>query len=94
MTVARSKGLLRTPADGGPPESLPGLTNGESTLAFPQILPGGKAIFFLNRDPRSDRVVRRVHQILLGTEIPFRRLHGSMAKKHLNLLKFAATGAA
>jgi serine/threonine protein kinase/Tol biopolymer transport system component len=40
------KGLLRIPAGGGPPETLAGLADGESTLAFPQILPGGKAILF------------------------------------------------
>ncbi len=40
------KGLQRIPAGGGPPEALAGLANGETSLAFPQILPGGKAILF------------------------------------------------
>jgi len=46
IVIDFTKGLLRIPAAGGSPESLAGLANGESTLAFPQILPGGKAILF------------------------------------------------
>jgi serine/threonine protein kinase len=41
-----TKGLLRIPAGGGPPETIAGLATGETTLAFPQILPGGKAILY------------------------------------------------
>jgi len=46
IVIDFTKGLLRIPPDGGPPESLAGLANGETTLAFPHILPGGKAILF------------------------------------------------
>ena len=48
----------------------------------------------LDGDPELDRVVRRVHQILLGPEIPLRRLHGCVTQQQLDLFKFAATGAA
>jgi serine/threonine protein kinase len=40
------KGLARIPSGGGPPETVEGLGNGEITLAYPQLLPGGKAILF------------------------------------------------
>jgi len=40
------KGLGRIPSGGGPPETVEGLGNGEITLAYPQLLPGGKAILF------------------------------------------------
>jgi hypothetical protein len=43
---ALGKGLLRVPAAGGPAETLAELANGELALAFPQILPGGKAVLF------------------------------------------------
>jgi hypothetical protein len=33
-------------ASWGPPETVAGLANGETALAFPQLLPGGKAILF------------------------------------------------
>lgn len=41
-----------------------------------------------------DPVVRRVNQILLGTQVPFRRLNGSMPQQQLNLLKLATRRAA
>jgi serine/threonine protein kinase/Tol biopolymer transport system component len=40
------KGLVRIPAGGGPPETVAPLGTGESALARPQILPGGKAVLF------------------------------------------------
>ena len=43
---AFTKGLLRIPPGGGPPETIMGLGNGEIALGFPQTLPGGKAILF------------------------------------------------
>ena len=46
VSGAFSKGLMRIPAGGGPPETVEGLGNGELALALPQILPGGKAILF------------------------------------------------
>jgi Tol biopolymer transport system component len=44
VSEAFGKGLLRMPAGGGAPETIAGLGTGELALAFPQILPGGKAI--------------------------------------------------
>ena len=40
------RGLLRFPIGGGPSEILAGLADGDLALAFPQILPGGKAVLF------------------------------------------------
>ena len=42
----RKESLLRIPAGGGPPETVAELGSGETALAFPQILPGGKAMLF------------------------------------------------
>ena len=42
----RKESLLRFPAGGGPPESVAELGNGEVALAFPQLLPRGKAVLF------------------------------------------------
>jgi DNA-binding winged helix-turn-helix (wHTH) protein/predicted Ser/Thr protein kinase len=42
---AFGKGLLRIPSGGGSSETVAALS-GETALAFPQILPGGKAILF------------------------------------------------
>ena len=43
-------GLKRIPAGGGAPQTVEALGNGEQALAFPQLLPGGKAILFAS-DP-------------------------------------------
>jgi WD40 repeat protein/predicted Ser/Thr protein kinase len=40
------KGLVRIPSGGGPPEAVEGVGKGEIALAYPQLLPGGKAILF------------------------------------------------
>jgi serine/threonine protein kinase len=40
------KGLVRIPGGGGAPETIAALDNGEVNLAFPQLLPGGKALLF------------------------------------------------
>jgi serine/threonine-protein kinase len=39
-------GLLRVPADGGTPESLTALVNGEVTHRWPQVLPGSRALLY------------------------------------------------
>jgi hypothetical protein len=44
--------------------------------------------------PQLDRVVRRMDQILLGSQVPLGRLDGGMSQEHLNLLKLAAGSAA
>jgi hypothetical protein len=41
-----------------------------------------------------DPIVRRVYQVLLGSEVSLRGLHRSVAQKQLDLLKLAAGGAA
>jgi serine/threonine-protein kinase len=46
VSIAYQRGLLRTPAGGGPPESVAGLGDGDIGLNNPQILPGGKVILF------------------------------------------------
>jgi WD40 repeat protein len=46
VSEALGKGLLRMPAGGAPPETVAPLGNGERVLAFPEILPGGKAVLF------------------------------------------------
>src|ERR1017187_6715733 len=45
----------------------------------------------LNSDSELDTVVWRVHEILLRTQVPFRRLNGGMPQQQLNLLQFAAS---
>jgi WD40-like Beta Propeller Repeat len=39
-------GLSRIPSAGGPPTPVADLQNGEVTLRWPQVLPGGKAVLF------------------------------------------------
>jgi len=39
--------LVRIPSGGGTPETVEGLGKGEIALAYPQLLPGGKAILFV-----------------------------------------------
>ncbi|MGD0437088.1 MAG: protein kinase [Bryobacteraceae bacterium] len=43
-----NKGLLRVPASGGAPTTVLELPPGELSYTFPQILPGGKAILFVD----------------------------------------------
>ena len=45
-------------------------------------------------DSQLDGVVWGMNQILFCAQILFRRLHRSVARQQLNLLKLAATGAA
>ena len=40
------------------------------------------------------QIVHRMPEILLATEIAFRRLHGGVAEQELNLFDFAAAGMA
>ena len=40
------RGIVRIPANGGPAEILTPLANGEISLTFPHLLPGGKAVLF------------------------------------------------
>jgi serine/threonine protein kinase len=42
----RNRGLERIRDGGGAPETIAALGNGEVALAFPQLLPGGKAVLF------------------------------------------------
>jgi hypothetical protein len=44
----------------------------------------------LQRYPQLDPIVWRVHQILLHPKVSLGRLHGLVAKQHLDLLQFAA----
>jgi Tol biopolymer transport system component len=46
ILTGSTKGLLRIRDSGGPPETVVALGNGGVGLAFPQILPGGKAVLF------------------------------------------------
>ena len=48
----------------------------------------------LHRHPQLDRIVWRVHEILLRAKIPFRRLDRSVSQQQLDLLKLPTTGAA
>ena len=48
----------------------------------------------LNHDPQSDPIVGRMNQILFRAEIPLGRLDRRVAEQQLNLLWFAARGAA
>jgi serine/threonine-protein kinase len=45
-SFGNSAGLSRVPENGGSPEPLTKLENGELTHRWPQILPGGKAVLF------------------------------------------------
>jgi serine/threonine protein kinase len=47
LSEGLGKGLVRIPSGGGPPETVEGLGKGELALAYPQLLPGGKAILFV-----------------------------------------------
>jgi hypothetical protein len=48
----------------------------------------------LDGDPKSDRIIRCVSEILFRAKIPLGRLDGSVAEQHLYLLQFAGGGAA
>jgi serine/threonine-protein kinase len=48
-SVPLTRGLLRIPADGGAPETVAELSNGEAAFVRPQVLPGGKAVLFSSR---------------------------------------------
>ena len=48
----------------------------------------------LSKDSQFDPVIRCVHQILLGAQVPLGRLHGRMAQQQLDLFQFAAGRAA
>jgi serine/threonine-protein kinase len=47
-----SRGLLRIPADGGVPETILPLSNGEAALARPQALPGARRSCLRRRPPQ------------------------------------------
>jgi dipeptidyl aminopeptidase/acylaminoacyl peptidase/predicted Ser/Thr protein kinase len=47
LSEGLGRGLVRIPSGGGPPETVEGLGKGEIALAYPQLLPGGKAILFV-----------------------------------------------
>jgi serine/threonine-protein kinase len=42
-----AKGLMRVPANGGPPTTVVEVAPGEADYVYPQILPGGKAVLFV-----------------------------------------------
>jgi len=48
IITAGSTGLIRTPSGGGAPTKVMELANGEFAAAFPQVLPGGKAVLFVS----------------------------------------------
>ena len=45
-------------------------------------------------DPQFDPIVRRMHQVLFGSQIPLGRLNRRVSQQQLNLLKLAACSAA
>lgn len=48
IITAGSKGLIRIPSGGGAPTKVTELAKGEFAAAFPQVLPGGKAMLFVS----------------------------------------------
>jgi hypothetical protein len=44
----------------------------------------------LQRYPKLYPIIRRVHQILACSQVPFGRLNGGMPKQHLDLLQLPA----
>jgi hypothetical protein len=46
------------------------------------------------RHPQLDAVIRRMDQVLLGSQVPFGRLDRRVAEQHLDLLEFPTGGAA
>ena len=42
------------------------------------------------RDPKLDRVVRSIHEILLRAEVSFGRLNRDVPEQELNLIEFSA----
>jgi serine/threonine protein kinase len=48
IIIAGSTGLTRIPSGGGAPTKVTELANGEFAAAFPQVLPGGKAVLFVS----------------------------------------------
>jgi serine/threonine-protein kinase len=62
IVIATRNGLVRIPDGGGQPETVAALADGEVALAFPQLLPGGKAVLFsayraANSDASSIEVI-------------------------------------
>ncbi|HUA62626.1 MAG TPA: protein kinase [Verrucomicrobiae bacterium] len=55
VSIATTKGLLRFPPGGGPPETLAPLAAGETALNQPQILPREKAVLFCATTGSADR---------------------------------------
>src|SRR5579863_8904497 len=62
------------------------------SLRFGPVMSRARSVS--DRDSQLDTVVGRIHQILLGTEIPLGRLNRCMAQEQLDLLKLAACGPA
>ncbi len=48
IVTAAATGLIRIPSGGGAPTKVTELANGEVAAAFPQVLPGGKAVLFVS----------------------------------------------
>jgi serine/threonine-protein kinase len=60
ITTTGSTGLTRMPLDGGAPTKVTELATGEFAAAFPQVLPGGKAVLFVSYATLSaDKAVSR-----------------------------------
>jgi hypothetical protein len=48
----------------------------------------------IERQPKVDRVVGDIYQVLLSPEVPYSRLNGGMPQQQLDLLKLAARSSA
>ena len=65
--LGNSSGLSRVPENGGSPQPLTKLENGELTHRWPQILPGGKAVLFSASSYQSNWEEARVDVLSLKT---------------------------
>jgi hypothetical protein len=57
---------------------------------IPRSIDSRPSVEFLNRHSQLDPVVRRVHQILLGPEVPLCHLDRCVAQEQLNLFQLPA----
>ena len=66
-SFGNSAGLSRVPENGGSPQPLTKLQNGELTHRWPQILPGGKAVLFSSSNSQVGWEDARVEVLSLKT---------------------------
>jgi hypothetical protein len=90
IVYADATGLYRLPQDGGAPEKLPVMLASNEQIAFPEVLPGGRAILFTVMAARTN-VIRaaaqsrqaRIDALDLGTRKQMTILRGGGRPRYL-----------